>query len=72
MVGISAPGIFLSIRGFNVPGDPLHYLETNLVNENDIVPQIDRLQVIRHNADLLPMTTAITVHLCLAAVASGR
>ena len=47
VVAVSSPGIFLSSKGFNVPAEPLAFLETNLITENDLIPKIDRLQVSR-------------------------
>lgn len=44
VVAISAPGVFLSSRGFGVDGEKLQYLEVNVFAEGDLVPKIDRLQ----------------------------
>lgn len=45
MVAVSSPGIYLSSKGFDVPAEPLSYLETNLIAEGDLIPKIDMLQV---------------------------
>jgi hypothetical protein len=45
VVAVSSPGILLSSRVFDVRGEELSFLATNLVNDGDIVPKIDQLRV---------------------------
>lgn len=51
VVAVSSPGIYLSSKGFDVPAEPLSYLETNLIAEGDLIPKIDMLQVGTRHGD---------------------
>jgi hypothetical protein len=43
VVAISAPGVYLSSRGFGINHDSLKYIVIDVIHENDVVPKLDRL-----------------------------
>jgi len=43
VVAISAPGVYLSSRGFCIDHDALKYMVINVIHENDVLPKLDRL-----------------------------